>query len=266
MSLLCDYVGAVRCTDGPQPGMRQAMAWYLGAYRDRGGTNLGIYLCRPIAGTDILSLHAEGRATDFGVPMGASWAQGLADTLMDRSAQLGVQCVIYDRRIWSATHCRDGWRRYNGSDPHTGHLHVEWSWEAARTLTVAHINQVMEGASNVSVEEVVTGLRTPATWRDQDVKAAAEAHGDDITPSLRGIAEWILLATRYADLATKADTNAIRATLAQVAGILTSVSETVVSISNTQQTIIARLEEITAGGGASPEAVARELGTRLLNG
>ena len=67
------------------------MAWFLGAYGAQGGKNLGIYNCRPLAGSNTLSLHGEGRACDLGVPVGAPWAWTLADSLVAQSAELGIQ-------------------------------------------------------------------------------------------------------------------------------------------------------------------------------
>jgi len=121
------------------------MSWFLGAYGARGGRNLGIYNCRSVAGSSTTSLHGEGRATDFGVPVGAAWAQALADLLVARSAELGIQCVIYNRRIWSGSYPHAGWRTYKGTNPHTDHLHVELSWNSARTLTAARVQQVLGG-------------------------------------------------------------------------------------------------------------------------
>lgn len=115
------------------------MAWYLAVYGPVGGTNLGIYNCQTIPGTRSLSLHAEGRAADLGVPGVTAWAALLAQRLVDLSAELGVQCVIFDRLIWSGAHPYEGWRNYSGSSPHTDHLHVELSRSAAQTLTTSHI-------------------------------------------------------------------------------------------------------------------------------
>src|SRR5690554_8027235 len=100
------------------------MAWYLGAYGDRGGLNSGIYNCRDIAGTGVMSLHGEGRAVDLGVrPYRAGWGTTLAEALRTRSRELGVQCIIWAGRIWSASYCDQGWRTYHGSNPHDDHLH-----------------------------------------------------------------------------------------------------------------------------------------------
>jgi len=139
MTIHTGYEPAAGCTGHSQQGAKALMAWYLGAYGAQGATNLGIYNCRPVAGSETLSLHGEGRACDLGVPVGAGWAQTLANTLVDRSGELGIQLVIYDRKVWSGRRPLDGWRDYNGSNPHRDHLHVELSWNAARGLTAAAI-------------------------------------------------------------------------------------------------------------------------------
>ena len=136
MTLYRGYETATHCFGSATPGARALMSWFLGAYAGRGGTNKGIYNCRPIPGSTTLSLHAEGRACDLGVPVGASWGQPLADALVAHSGELGIQEVIYRRRIWSGAHPDDGWRTYNGSNPHTEHIHAGLSVAAARSLGI----------------------------------------------------------------------------------------------------------------------------------
>jgi Putative peptidoglycan binding domain len=145
MGIHIGYEPARSCTGSATPGAKALMSWFLGAYRSRGGQNLGIYNCRTVAGSATTSLHGEGRAADLGVPVGASWAATLADQLRVHSAELGVQCVIYNRRIWSGSYPHAGWRPYKGSHPHTDHLHVELSRNAARTLTTARTQQTLGG-------------------------------------------------------------------------------------------------------------------------
>lgn len=41
-----------------------------------------------------------------------------------RNPHPALKYVIYDRRIWSKARASEGWRRYGGSNPHTGHAHV----------------------------------------------------------------------------------------------------------------------------------------------
>lgn len=150
MSLLRTYEPAVSCTDGPQDGAKALMAWALGAWADKGLRNLGIYNCRPIRGTtNTTSLHGEGRACDLGFPVGDPDADVLCQLLIDHSAELGVQCVIYERKIWSGARPDEGRRPYGGTNPHTDHLHVELSWQAARTLTAEAIEAVLGGATVV---------------------------------------------------------------------------------------------------------------------
>lgn len=139
------YQGATRCTGQATPGARALMSWFLGAYGAQGAANLGIYVCKDIAGSSTTSLHGEGRAADLGTRPYARppWGRDLADALVAHSAELGVQCVIHAGRIWSSSYPDAGWRPHHGSDPHNGHLHVELTWAAARTLTAERVQQVL---------------------------------------------------------------------------------------------------------------------------
>lgn len=148
MGLFVGYQGAARCTDGPTAGARAFMAWFVGAYAGRGGKNLGIYNCRTVRGGTTTSLHGEGRALDFGInPHRAGYGTALAEQIRLSSAELGVQCVIWNRRIWSGSYSRSGWRTYNGTNAHVDHLHVELSWHAARTLTAGRVQQILGGSA-----------------------------------------------------------------------------------------------------------------------
>jgi len=163
VTLYRGYQGATTISGGPAPGAKALMAWFLATYP--AGTNLGIYNPKVIPGTQILSLHAEGRACDLGCPRSASWAAALADLLRIWSAELGIQCVIHDRRIWSGAYPDAGWRPYAGSDPHDTHLHVELTWYAARYLTVDQIRRVNTRLSLVDettdwTDDIVSDLPT----------------------------------------------------------------------------------------------------------
>jgi hypothetical protein len=139
MSIHTGYEPAAGCTGHSQQGAKALMAWYLGAYGAMGGKNLGIYNCRNIAGSQSLSLHGEGRACDLGVPVGQGWAKTLADALVARSGELGIQLIIHDSKVWSGRHPFDGWRNFSGRNPHRDHLHIELSWKAARELSAAAV-------------------------------------------------------------------------------------------------------------------------------
>ncbi|MCY1158999.1 MAG: Peptidoglycan-binding domain 1 protein [Citricoccus sp.] len=133
MAVYVGYEGAKNCTDGPQPGSRGMMQWFLENYRHLGGTNLGIYNCRTVRGGSTTSLHGEGRAVDLGInPHGAAYGTDLAERLRNSSKEIGIQCIIWNRKIWSGAHPNSGWRNYGGRNDHVDHLHVELSWAAAK--------------------------------------------------------------------------------------------------------------------------------------
>lgn len=130
MAIYNGYVGAKACTSGPSTGARGLMSWFLAKYADDGGLNAGIYNCRSIRGGKTNSLHGEGRAADLAIrPYRAGYGTALADLLRLHSRELGIQCVIWNRKIWSGYY--DDWRTYAGSNPHVDHLHVELSWKSA---------------------------------------------------------------------------------------------------------------------------------------
>lgn len=176
MGIFIGYEPARSCTGLATTGARALMAWFLGAYGGQGGRNLGIYNCRSVAGSSTTSLHGEGRAADLGVPVGAGWAQTLADRLVAVSAELGIQCVIYNRRIWSGSYPHAGWRPYNGTHPHTDHLHVELSRHAAGTLTAERVQQVLGGETGGQPAPPKPGAR-PTLRRGARGPAVAEVQG-----------------------------------------------------------------------------------------
>jgi hypothetical protein len=140
------YVGAKSCTSGPTVGAKNLVSWYLRDYKPRGGTNLGIFNCRPVRGGTITSLHGEGRAADLGTPTSNNWSWGVAELLRSHSAELGLQCLIHQRKIWSPTG-GTGWRPYSGVAAHFDHIHAELTWAAANGgLTVAKIDGALNGA------------------------------------------------------------------------------------------------------------------------
>ena len=150
------YVGAKSCTSGPQPGVRGAMAWFLGRYASQGGLNTGIYNCRSVRGGRTTSLHGEGRAADFGIrPYSAKYGTQLAEAMRRKSKELGIQCIIWNRKIWSGAHPNAGWRRYTGVASHTDHIHVEFTWATARKSENAVIklfNKHVGDAGNIKVK------------------------------------------------------------------------------------------------------------------
>lgn len=140
------YQSATSVAPGPTPGAKALMAWILANYPP--AVNLGIYNPRSVRGGTALSLHAEGRALDIGYPIdrpsGHPVGSALCHALVEHHAALGVQCVIFARRIWTNT--RPTWRPYTGTADHFDHAHVELTRAAAAGLTTDIIRTTL-GAS-----------------------------------------------------------------------------------------------------------------------
>lgn len=132
---------ATHCTGGPAPGASAFMRWFVEHYHGKGGFNLGIYNCRDVRGARTTSMHGEGRACDFGFPVGDPDGDALLKLLLKNVGKLGIQCIIYERRIYSAK--SPNGRPYPGLVPHWDHLHVELTREAAAKLTYATIKKVL---------------------------------------------------------------------------------------------------------------------------
>jgi hypothetical protein len=103
---------------------------------------IGIYNDRYIAGTTIKSAHAEGRAIDFHLSARDPEQRGLADqlvvALIRNARQLGIDNVIWNRQIWSVRY--SGPRPYKGQNPHTDHVHAEFTREGSQQLMLPAID------------------------------------------------------------------------------------------------------------------------------
>jgi hypothetical protein len=101
-------------------------------------TNLGVYNYRTVVGGSSLSRHAAGAAFDGGFPYkvgGTESGWRMANWLIANHKALGIQQVIYSRRIWTNTKDAQGWRYYSGLAAHYEHVHVELTDAAAQHLT-----------------------------------------------------------------------------------------------------------------------------------
>ena len=141
------WAPASRCTSGPAPGATALMRVVLRKHPR--GRSLGIYNCRTVRGGSTTSLHGEGRALDVGFPMssgrGSAAGYALVKQLGNKGREMGIQAIIYDRKIWSGR--SPGGRYYSGVAPHYDHVHIELTREAARTLTESKINRILSGTS-----------------------------------------------------------------------------------------------------------------------
>lgn len=66
--------------------------------------------------------HPLGLALDLMTTSGDS----LANYARENAQRLGVNYVIWNRKIWSPARDREGWRPYTLSNPHTDHVHISF--------------------------------------------------------------------------------------------------------------------------------------------
>lgn len=135
---------------GPQPAPK-----YLGRmlqFNFPQITQVGIYNDRNIAGTNIKSAHAEGRAIDIHLNSLDPEQRGLGDqlvlALIGKARSLGIDNVIWNRQIWSVNYA--GPKLYSGVNPHTDHIHVEFTREGSQASILRAID--------IDIARIRTGL------------------------------------------------------------------------------------------------------------
>lgn len=141
-----------RCTHGPSSGALALQTWLSEVLPQ--GRSGGIFNCRKVRGSDAPSVHGEGRAVDWMLPVvaGRGMPEGreVVARLGEFGDRLGLQCVIFDRTIWSAR-SPDG-RRYNGVHPHYDHIHAELTRHAAAALTIQTLRSTLGSDVPVQVQ------------------------------------------------------------------------------------------------------------------
>ena len=159
------------------------MSWTVGDF-GRGARNWGIENCRTIAGSGNRSLHGEGRAIDVGFSgSGNPNGTALLQVLLRHRVALGIQLIIWNRRIYSARHPNGApySRTGNATIEHRDHLHIELTWHAARTLTLGRVRQIVAGTSSATVTTpvpVTVPIPEPEPEEDDDVKQTLIRHHD----------------------------------------------------------------------------------------
>jgi hypothetical protein len=106
------------------------------------GYSLGICNCRDVRGSSSMSIHAECRAIDFGLPMIGGRANPLGDHIVNvlgrQGNKAGVQAIVWAYRNVPTVFSRvspEG-RPYKGVHPHRDHLHIELTRAAGELLTL----------------------------------------------------------------------------------------------------------------------------------
>lgn len=165
------YWNATKCAGKAEPTTVDLQSFLI--TRHKGMRNGGLYVCRNIEGTSVLSTHATGRTGDTmtGTGLPTIAARFVAEQFRVFSRELGIQGIIFNSRQWF---CNRGpnWSAYNGSNPHKDHIH--WERIPSMPLTPAQIKRLLmgpaptgnkagpvlrQGASGDSVRYVQTRLR-----------------------------------------------------------------------------------------------------------
>jgi hypothetical protein len=187
MNWASPWEAATRCTGDAEPGARALLAWLLENYDD--GFSLGIYNCRSVRGASTKSTHGEGRGVDFGLPMINGRANpighGIVPRLGAQGARLGIQTVIWDRRIWSAA--SPNGRPYTGVAPHYDHLHIELTRAAAAQMTLATFRAVLgEEEDFMATDEAKELLGTINHWVQKELPSRLQGIGEALGREVGG--------------------------------------------------------------------------------
>lgn len=135
------YEGQKTCDPSPKAGTVKLRNLLLAHYPAT--TSFGIDRACDVGGR---SEHKEGRAFDWGANINNAAQRAAAEDFLERlfatdkygnkdamARRLGVMYVIRNKKIWHA-HSAE-WQPYEGTSPHTDHVHISLSWAGARAQT-----------------------------------------------------------------------------------------------------------------------------------
>ena len=136
---LAKYDAQTTCDPAAKPGVVAFRDLVLATYTCTGDS--GITRACNVGG---VSEHKEGRAWDWTISVGNAAADDLIAWLLATDAQgnqyamarrVGIMYIVWNKQIWGAYRPADGWRAYTGSDPHTSHMHISFTWDGANKKT-----------------------------------------------------------------------------------------------------------------------------------
>lgn len=119
------------CSGGYTKGAVALSRWIHRRYRN--SSSIGGYSCRQnTAAPSQNSLHAEGRALDWMISATSATNRKIVGRFIRRVSAgnfrlgraMGIQELIWNRKIWTSSRHTEGWRAYTGPNPHTDHIHI----------------------------------------------------------------------------------------------------------------------------------------------
>lgn len=136
------WIGPEGCSGGFTKGGVALSRWIQRNFRQ--SESIGGYSCRPnTADTSQSSLHAEGRALDWFADVSDAAERRAVNRFIRRVSAdnwrlgraMGIQELIWNKRIWTASRHTEGWRAYTGPNPHVDHIHIGMNREGASKRT-----------------------------------------------------------------------------------------------------------------------------------
>lgn len=179
MAKFAPYQQATGCKSYGPRGAAALIAW---AQLDfgRGAQNWGVCNCRSVRGAHVPSTHGECRAADIGFKLinGKANPAGsaLVMLLAAHAERLGIQCIIWNRTLWSAQHPNG--TPYKGEAPHYDHIHVELTRAAGQNLNLATIRaviRILAPSQPVPAPSQPAPAPTPSPQPAVDLRAIAAA-------------------------------------------------------------------------------------------
>jgi hypothetical protein len=134
-----------------------------------------------------VSEHKEGRALDYMLDVNNATENAIANDILNwllatdqygnrhaMARRLGIMYIIRNRQIWASYRASEGWRPYDGSNPHTDHIHFSFSWAGALRNTTWWTAR--NGANAVAAGDVTGDGRTDLVARRADGSLALYAN------------------------------------------------------------------------------------------
>jgi hypothetical protein len=185
------YEGQSTCDPTPKLGTLALRDLLLARYPNT--SSLGISRNCDVGGQ---SEHKDGRAFDWGAKItSASQVASVEDFLTALFAtdsaghphalarRMGIMYVIWNQRIWGAYDAQTGWRPYDGSNPHTDHMHISLSWAGARGETSFWSGTVVPGLPDGTRPDRYTRRTTTTTTRRSTTTTTWQRHHHDDWPT-----------------------------------------------------------------------------------
>lgn len=167
------YDGQTKCIKKAKPGVVAFERFVLRRYAR---TSYGITrACNPSS----ISEHFEGRAIDWHMnaydPGDRERVKKVFRWLFKtdwwgnthaRARRLGIMYIIWNKRMWRAYRPYDGWQKYEGSSPHTDHVHFSFARAGGNAMTSYWTGKIADlpGAWVPTPNPTPAPSQTPTPW------------------------------------------------------------------------------------------------------